>query len=103
MATPHGAARGRAALATGLCCAAACAVLGAMGATTVTVTLDRVADNYSGARVGLAPLAKVLGEDDLRPFTRSLVSGFEGLLFGAGLALGVTHRPRPPRRPGLTR
>jgi hypothetical protein len=26
--------------------------------------------------------------------TRTLVSGFEGLLFGMGLVLGLTRRPR---------
>lgn len=95
MATPRGAARARAACGTGLCCALAGALLGAVGATTVSVTLDLVADGYSGSQVGLAPLARVLGEQDLRPLTRTLVSGFEGLLFGIGLALGLTHRPAP--------
>jgi DNA-binding winged helix-turn-helix (wHTH) protein len=93
MATPRGLARLRAALATGLCCAIAGAALGALGGRTVSVTLDAVGETYTGSQVGLAPLARVLGEQELRPLTRTLVSGFEGLLFGFGLALGLTHRP----------
>jgi DNA-binding winged helix-turn-helix (wHTH) protein len=93
MATPSGRARVSAALATGLCCAAAGALLGALGGRTVSVTLDAIADTYTGSQVGLGPLARLLGEQDLRPLTRSITSGLEGLLFGFGLAFGLTHRP----------
>ena len=93
MATPSGAARVKAALATGLCCALGGALLGAAGGKTVSVTLDAIADTYAGSQVGLGPLARLLGEQDLRPVTRSITSGLEGLLFGFGLAFGLTHRP----------
>jgi hypothetical protein len=93
MATPRGMARARAALVTALCCAAAGGALGAIGANTVSVTLDTVGNTYDGSQVGLAPLARIIGEQEVHPLTRTLVSGFEGLLFGFGLALGLTHRP----------
>jgi DNA-binding winged helix-turn-helix (wHTH) protein len=93
MATPSGAARLKAAIVTGACCAAAGALLGATGGRTVSVTLDSIADAYVGSQVGLGPLARLLGEHDLRPMTRSLTSALEGLLFGFGLAFGLTHRP----------
>lgn len=93
MATPHGPARFRAALATAACCAIAGALLGAIGARTVSVTLDNIAETYAGSQVGLGPLARLIGEQDARPMTRSLVSALEGLLFGFGLAFGLTHRP----------
>jgi DNA-binding winged helix-turn-helix (wHTH) protein len=93
MATPHGAARFRAALVTALCCGLGGALLGASGASTVSVTLDNIAETYAGSQVGLGPLARLMGEQDPRPLTRSLVSGLEGLLFGFGLAFGLTHRP----------
>jgi hypothetical protein len=99
MATPFGAARFKAALVTGMCCAVGGALLGALGGNTVSVTLDAIADTYAGSQVGLGPLAKLLGEHELRPMTRSLTSALEGLLFGFGLAFGLTHRPseRPSR------
>jgi hypothetical protein len=93
MATPSGAARLRAALATGACCALGGALLGALGGRTVSVTLDAIADTYAGSQVGLGPLARILGEQDLRPMTRTITSALEGLLFGFGLAFGLTHRP----------
>ena len=52
-----------------------------------------MASAFDGSGVGLAPLARLLGEQDLRPVTRTIVSAFEGLLFGSGLAFGLTHRP----------
>jgi DNA-binding winged helix-turn-helix (wHTH) protein len=93
MATPQGAARLKAAFATAACCAVGGALLGALGGRTVSVTLDNIAETYAGSQVGLGPLARLLGEQDARPMTRSLVSGFEGLLFGFGLAFGLTYRP----------
>jgi len=93
MATPRGMARAHAAIVTALCCAAAGSALGAIGANTVSVTLDTVGNTYDGSQVALAPLARILGEQEVHPLTRTLVSGFEGLLFGFGLALGLTHRP----------
>ena len=41
-----------------------------------------MADRFLGSSVGLTPIARALGEGDLRPLTRTLVSGFEGFLFG---------------------
>ena len=44
--------------------------------------------------MGLDQFAFLLGEDSLRPVTRTIVSGFEGFMLGAGIAYGLTHRPR---------
>jgi DNA-binding winged helix-turn-helix (wHTH) protein len=93
MATPHGGNRAAAALLTGACCAAACIGLAVADGHLVSASLDVVADRFEGSSVGLAPLARLLGEQELRPMTRTLVSGFEGLLFGIGLVLGLTRRP----------
>lgn len=94
MATPHGGSRARAALLTGACCAFAGAGLALDDGRLVAASLDVVANHFAGSSVGLAPLARLLGEQDLRPVTRTLVSAFEGLLFGAGLVAGLTRRPR---------
>lgn len=94
LAGPRGAARARTAALTGLACAVAAVVLTWGDRHLVASSLDVMASAFEGSDVGLAPLARLLGEETLRPLTRALVSAFEGLLFGAGLAFGLTHRPR---------
>ena len=94
MAAPRGGARWRVALTTGLVSASAAMVLALLGRHLIGSSLDVMADTFAGSQVGLDPLARLLGEDSLRPITRTLVSGFEGLMFGSGLAFGLTRRPR---------
>jgi len=93
LAGPRGSARVRTALVTGAACAIAGILLTVAGRHLVASTLDVMASAFEGSDVGLAPLARLLGEQALRPITRGVVSGFEGFLFGAGLAFGLTHRP----------
>jgi len=94
MATPHGRARLAAAAATGLACAVAGFLLPALGGQLAGSSLNNVARSFQGSKVGLAPLARLLGEPDPGPVTRSVIGAGEGLLFGFGLALGLTRRPR---------
>jgi hypothetical protein len=94
MAAPQGAARIRTALVTGVVCAIAGIGITLAGGTMVAASLDLAAGVFQGSQVGLAPIARLLGEGTLRPITGTLVSAFEGFLFGAGLAFGLTHRPR---------
>jgi hypothetical protein len=94
MAAPRGRARWRVAVTTGAVTAAAGMVLALIGRHLVGSSLDLMADTFAGSQVGLDPLARLLGEDSLRPITRTLVSGFESLMFGSGLAFGLTRRPR---------
>lgn len=96
MAAPRGRARWRTALVTGGVAAAAGVALALAGRHLVGSSLDVMADIFAGSQVGLDALARMLGEDSLRPLTRALVAAFEGLLFGAGLAFGLTRRPRAP-------
>jgi DNA-binding winged helix-turn-helix (wHTH) protein len=93
LAGPRGFDRLRTAIATGLFCAAAGIVLTWTGGHLIGTSLDALASAFEGSDVGLAPLASLLGETELRPVTRTIVSAFEGLMFGAGLAFGLTHRP----------
>jgi len=93
LATPRGAARLRVAVITGVACGVAGLVLSLAGRRLVAASLDVMADAYSGSATGLAPLALLIGEQSLRPVTQTLVSVFEGVSFGAGLAYGLTHRP----------
>jgi DNA-binding winged helix-turn-helix (wHTH) protein len=93
MATPRGSARAWAVLATGLCCAVAAAALAATGSYLGAMSLDFMSRAFPGSQVGLGPLARLLGEDEPGLVTRLVISGWEGLLFGAGLVLGLTRRP----------
>jgi hypothetical protein len=94
MATPRGAARALTVLATGLCGGAAAVALGAAGRYLGAMSLDFVAHAFPGSQVGLGPLSRLLGEEEPGLVTRVVISGWEGLFFGCGLALGLTRRPR---------
>ena len=97
MAAPRGAARWRVTSVTALTTAAGAVALAAAGRHLVGSSLDVMAGAFAGSQVGLDPLARLLGEDSLRPVTRALVSAFEGAMFGAGVAFGLTRRPRLDR------
>ena len=94
MATPHGLARVRVAFLTGLACALAAGMLGWSGRFLGAMSLDFMAQSFPGSQVGLAPLARLLGEQEPGVVTRVTISAFEGLMFGSGLAAGLTRRPR---------
>ena len=94
MAAPRGRERALAVLVTGLCCAAAAVVLAATGSYLGAMSLDFMAHAFPGSQVGLAPLSRLLGEGEPGLVTRVAISGGEGLLFGSGLVLGLTRRPR---------
>ena len=93
MASPRGAARVRVVLVTAAAAAIAGLLLALAGRRLVATSLDLVAGAFSGSAVGLAPLARFLGEDSLRPITQAIVSGFEGFMLGVGIAFGLTRRP----------
>jgi DNA-binding winged helix-turn-helix (wHTH) protein len=93
MASPHGRARLWAAALTGLSCAVAALVLSRVGGHLSGVSLDFLARSFRGSQVGLAPLAHLFGEETVGPLTGAVLSVCEGLLFGGGLALGLTRRP----------
>jgi len=94
MAAPRGAARARAAAVTGVACALMAVALAAGGRSLAGASLNLMAKSFQGSQVGLAPLARLLGEADPGPATRAALGAYEGFLFGAGLALGLTRRPR---------
>jgi DNA-binding winged helix-turn-helix (wHTH) protein len=94
MAAPHGRERALAVLVTGLCCATAAVILAATGSYLGAMSLDFMAHAFPGSQVGLAPLSRLLGESEPGLLTQLVISGGEGLLFGSGLVLGLTRRPR---------
>jgi hypothetical protein len=100
MATPRGRSRWLAAAVTGACCALAGALLAASGRTLGGGSLDLLARSFQGSHAGLAAVGALVGEDGLGPASRSMLGAFEGLFFGCGLVLGITHRPRIGESPG---
>ena len=97
MATPRGRARVLAAAIAGACCAAAAVGLAATGSYLPAMSLDFMARSFPGSDVGLRPAALLLGENEPGLHTSMAISGCEGFLFGFGLVLGLTRRPRPGR------
>jgi DNA-binding winged helix-turn-helix (wHTH) protein len=95
MATPHGARRLLAVAVTGLACALAAASVSALGGQLGGASLDTIARSFPSSRVRLAPLGALLEEPGFGPLTRVVLAAFEGLLFGCGVTLGLTYRPRP--------
>jgi DNA-binding winged helix-turn-helix (wHTH) protein len=94
MASPRGAQRLRAVLTGGLLCALASVALTLAGGHLGSLSVDSVARAFPGSRVSLLPLARLFGEPSFGPLTGAVTSAYEGLLFGCGLVLGLTRRPR---------
>jgi len=94
MATPRGANRLAAAALTGLICGIAGGLLAWSGSHLGALSLDFMAQSFPGSQVGLGPLARLLGEQAPGTLTAVAISAFEGLMFGSGLTLGLTYRPR---------
>jgi hypothetical protein len=92
-----GAARAGAVAATALACALAAAGVSVAGGRLGAGSLDAIVGRFAVSRVELARFGHLFGEDGLGPKTRAALGLGEGLLFGAGLAFGLTRRPRRPR------
>jgi len=94
-AAPRGRARARAAAATAVACGLAGSALAASGGCLGAASLGAVVSRFPASRVRLDLLARPLGEAEAAlPRTRTALGAGEGLLFGAGLAAGLTRRPR---------
>jgi DNA-binding winged helix-turn-helix (wHTH) protein len=100
LAAPRGASRWRVSLATGLACALAAAVLCGTGLRLGAASLQSVVSGFPDSKVRFESFAPVLGEAEVGPRTRTALGAAEGLLFGVGLAAGLTRRPRRRRRGG---
>ncbi len=94
MASPRGANRIATAAVTGLSCAIAGMLLAVTGRHLGAMSLDFMAKTFPGSQVGLDPLAHLLGEATPGAVTRIVISAWEGWMFGFGLIVGLTRRPR---------
>lgn len=94
MVTPHGAARVRTCLATGVTCAVAATLLCAGGWRLGAVSLETIVGGFPETQVRFEVFARAVGEATPGVRTWALLGGGEGLFFGVGLAAGLTRRPR---------
>ena len=94
MAAPRGGERATAALVAGLCCALAAIALTWAGRSLAGASLNTMARAFQGSQVDLGPVARLVGEREMGPLTRTVLAAYEGLLFGVGLILGLTRRIR---------
>jgi len=94
LAAPRGWRRVATAAVVGLACAAATLSLALAGRALVGGTVHLIAEASQGSQVVLTPLGRLLGEPDFGPVSAAVLGTGEGFLFGAGLVLGLTRRPR---------
>jgi DNA-binding winged helix-turn-helix (wHTH) protein len=91
---PRGRARVATVAATALACGLAAGLVSAEGGRLGAASLDAIVRGFPATRVQLSVLGRLFGESGLGPATRTALGLVEGLLFGAGLAAGLTRRPR---------
>jgi DNA-binding winged helix-turn-helix (wHTH) protein len=94
LAAPRGPRRLATAAVVGLACAAATLALALSGHALVGGTVHLIAQASQGSQALLTPLGRLVGEPDFGPVSAGILGLGEGLLFGAGLAFGLTRRPR---------
>jgi DNA-binding winged helix-turn-helix (wHTH) protein len=93
VAAPAGRRRLRVMGVVALGCAIGAMVVGALGLPLVGGYVHAVAQTASNGQQLLAPLGRLLGEPGFGPLTQMLFGAFEGAVFGASLAFGLTRRP----------
>jgi DNA-binding winged helix-turn-helix (wHTH) protein len=67
-------------------------VLGALGWPLVGGIIHQIARLSGDAPLGLAPLARLIGEPAFGPLTQRLLAGFEGAMFGLAAGIALTRR-----------
>jgi DNA-binding winged helix-turn-helix (wHTH) protein len=99
IAAPHGLRRARTVVIVGLSCAIAAAGLALAGRLLVGGMVHELARQSPNTQLLLAPIGRLIGEPDFGRLTRTLVSAFEGGMFGCALAWGFTRRPQSRKSP----
>jgi DNA-binding winged helix-turn-helix (wHTH) protein len=94
LAAPRGRQRLITAAATSLACGAAALILTLVGRPLVGGTVHAIAEAAQSSQMLLTPLSRLLGEPDFGPVSAAVIGTAEGALFGTGLALGLTRRPK---------
>ena len=79
---------------TAALCGLATLAVTTQGRPLVGGTIHAVAREAKGSQVSLAPLGRLIGEPDFGPVSQAIIGFGEAALFGLGLTLGLTRRPR---------
>ena len=93
LAAPRGGRRVRVAAWTALGCGAAALMLTAAGRPLAGGSIHAIAQASRGSQAMLTPLGWLVGESDFGPISGVIIGTGEGILFGLGLAAGLTRRP----------
>jgi hypothetical protein len=75
-------------------CAIGAIALSTSGRPLVGGTIHAIAEASAGSQAMLTPLGRLIGDPDFGPVTQTVIGTGEAGLFGFGLALGLTRRPR---------
>jgi DNA-binding winged helix-turn-helix (wHTH) protein len=94
MAAPRGRRRLQTAMVTAALCGLATLAVTTQGRPLVGGTIHAIAREAQGSQVSLAPLGRLLGEPDFGPISQAIIGFGEAALFGLGLTLGLTRRPK---------
>jgi hypothetical protein len=92
LAAPRGRRRLVAASLTAASCGLAALALALTGRPLVGGTVHLIAEASAGSQAALTALGRLIGEPDFGPVTSAVIAASEGVLFGTGLALGLTSR-----------
>ncbi|TAK14181.1 MAG: hypothetical protein EPO35_09610 [Acidobacteria bacterium] len=84
--------RARVAIVTAAFCGLAALALTVAGHPLVGGTIHLIATATSGSEAALTPLGRLIGEPDFGPVSRAIIATGEAVVFGLGLALGLTRR-----------
>ena len=93
VAAPAGRRRLRVMATVALGCGLAALALSGLGLPLVGGYVHAVVQATRGGEVLLEPLGQFIGEPGFGPLTQALFGAFEGAVFGASLAFGLTRRP----------
>lgn len=95
LATLRPSGRTRVLMLTAAACGLAALLLTSLGRPLVGGTIHQIASGSAGSHAALTPLGRLIGEPTFGPVSGAILGTTEGLLFGLGLALGLSRQHSP--------
>jgi hypothetical protein len=75
-------------------CGLAALALTVTGRPLVGGTIHAIATATNGSHAALTPLGRLIGEPGFGPISRAIIGTGEAVIFGFGLGIGLTRRPK---------